>query len=242
MSQSDDMSAIQRAIAGTSPKTDQAVALKAEFIKWYDGLSFWDKSVSDSTFQEARKRRDAFFLANATTPAEVKAVKAVAQSNGDNTRPTIQVGSHGDAVKEWQRIIGAKDDGNFGPKTKKATQLWQAQHGLVADGQVGPKTWTIALGKEILKKGGTPGKTVSGGTPGGTSSTNAKPSDTGQPETKLQKAKEKVKAAEEKFKDKTAGMPLWQKMVAGGLLVFGGAALYQAYVEGVKVHKSRKAA
>ena len=241
MSQSDDMSAIQRAIAATTPKTDTAVALKAEFIKWYDGLSFWDKSVSDSTFQEARKRRDAFFMANATTPAEVKAVKAVAQpSSDDTTRPTIQLGSHGDAVKEWQRIIGEKDDGDFGKKTKKKTQLWQAQHGLVADGQVGPKTWTVALGKEILKRGGTPGKV-----PGaGSSSTSAKAPDTSaaQPETKLQKAKEKVKAAEEKFKDKTAGMPLWQKMVAGGLLIFGGAALYQAYVEGVKVHKSRKAA
>jgi peptidoglycan hydrolase-like protein with peptidoglycan-binding domain len=60
---------------------------------------------------------------------------------GAETGPTLKVGSKGDDVKRWQRIIGVTDDGNFGPKTKAATQAWQSSHGLVADGVVGPKTW-----------------------------------------------------------------------------------------------------
>ncbi len=60
---------------------------------------------------------------------------------GAETGPTLRVGSKGEDVKRWQRIVGVTDDGNFGPKTKAATQTWQKAHGLVADGVVGPKTW-----------------------------------------------------------------------------------------------------
>ncbi len=59
---------------------------------------------------------------------------------------TIQQGSTGAAVTQWQQIIGVKADGIFGPQTKAATITWQKAHGLVADGIVGPKTWTAALG------------------------------------------------------------------------------------------------
>jgi len=60
--------------------------------------------------------------------------------------PTIQQGSKGAAVSQWQTIIGVKADGIFGPNTKAATITWQKSRGLVADGIVGPKTWTAALG------------------------------------------------------------------------------------------------
>jgi|SRR5881394_835356 len=60
---------------------------------------------------------------------------------GAETGPTLRVGSRGDDVKRWQRIIGVTDDGNFGPKTKAATQAWQSAHGLTPDGVVGKMTW-----------------------------------------------------------------------------------------------------
>lgn len=57
---------------------------------------------------------------------------------------TIQVGSSGNDVIAWQKIIGVTADGKFGPQTKAATQKWQADHGLTADGIVGPQTWGAA--------------------------------------------------------------------------------------------------
>ena len=61
---------------------------------------------------------------------------------------TIRNGSQGEAVKEWQRIIGVTDDGVFGPQTEAATKKWQAEHKLVADGVVGPLSWNAA-GKKV---------------------------------------------------------------------------------------------
>lgn len=58
---------------------------------------------------------------------------------------TIREGSRGELVQKWQRIVGAKPDGAFGPKTKAATVVWQAGRGLTADGIVGPLTWGAAL-------------------------------------------------------------------------------------------------
>jgi murein L,D-transpeptidase YcbB/YkuD len=54
---------------------------------------------------------------------------------------TIRVGSQGDAVVAWQKIIGVEPDGMFGPQTAAATKVWQKQHGLEPDGVVGPLTW-----------------------------------------------------------------------------------------------------
>jgi peptidoglycan hydrolase-like protein with peptidoglycan-binding domain len=58
--------------------------------------------------------------------------------------PTIRLGSRGDAVKEWQGILGLTKDGNFGPATERATKAFQTSHRLTADGIVGPKTWMAA--------------------------------------------------------------------------------------------------
>lgn len=61
--------------------------------------------------------------------------------------PTLRVGSTGEAVKFWQKIVGVKDDGEFGPNTQRATKAWQSANGLTADGVVGPATWGIASQK-----------------------------------------------------------------------------------------------
>jgi peptidoglycan hydrolase-like protein with peptidoglycan-binding domain len=58
---------------------------------------------------------------------------------------TIRLGSTGESVKQWQRIIGVTDDGNFGPATVNATRVWQSKHNITADGIVGPITWNKAL-------------------------------------------------------------------------------------------------
>jgi peptidoglycan hydrolase-like protein with peptidoglycan-binding domain len=70
----------------------------------------------------------------------------VAQPTSGNVPTTIiKRGSKGDAVKQWQGIIGENPDGVFGSGTDKKTKDWQKRHGLKPDGVVGPQTWAIAL-------------------------------------------------------------------------------------------------
>lgn len=52
----------------------------------------------------------------------------------------------GEDVKSIQAIVGAKQDGSFGPDTEKAVKSWQSAHGLTADGSWGPKSWDKAVG------------------------------------------------------------------------------------------------
>ncbi len=59
-------------------------------------------------------------------------------------RPVLRLGSQGQAVRDWQTVIGVAVDGIFGPATEVATKSWQAAKGLDADGVVGPHTWAAA--------------------------------------------------------------------------------------------------
>lgn len=64
--------------------------------------------------------------------------------------PTIQSGSTGQTVKNWQGLMNARGysltvDGSFGPSTETATKSFQTSRKLSADGVVGPDTWTAAL-------------------------------------------------------------------------------------------------
>jgi peptidoglycan hydrolase-like protein with peptidoglycan-binding domain len=59
---------------------------------------------------------------------------------------TLQKGSQGDEVKEWQKFLNSQGyslgvDGDFGDKTYAATTEWQRKNGLGDDGIVGEKTW-----------------------------------------------------------------------------------------------------
>ena len=58
----------------------------------------------------------------------------------------LKIGSKGNAVIMVQGVIGAKPDGDFGPKTHNLVKFWQAQHKLTADGVVGPVTWKAMFG------------------------------------------------------------------------------------------------
>ena len=62
---------------------------------------------------------------------------------------TLQKGSKGNEVKEWQNFLnsqgyGLSVDGDFGDNTYKATIEWQKKNGLGADGIVGENTWSKA--------------------------------------------------------------------------------------------------
>jgi hypothetical protein len=58
--------------------------------------------------------------------------------------PTLQIGSTGEEVKQWQLIVRVEADGEFGPRTDAATRAWQQDRGLVSDGVVGPLTLAAA--------------------------------------------------------------------------------------------------
>jgi len=53
----------------------------------------------------------------------------------------VKLGSKGPAVMLVQAIVGAKADGDFGPKTEALVKAWQTANGLKADGIIGPITW-----------------------------------------------------------------------------------------------------
>jgi peptidoglycan hydrolase-like protein with peptidoglycan-binding domain len=75
------------------------------------------------------------------------------------TRPTIQVGSQGDAVQELQDLLNQRlgnqivfrlfvplrVDGDFGDRTRNAVMAYQEHYALDADGVVGDRAWTSLL-------------------------------------------------------------------------------------------------
>lgn len=55
-------------------------------------------------------------------------------------------GSKGPAVKLVQSVVGAKQDGDFGPATERRVQNWQTANGLEGNGVVDRKTWKAMFG------------------------------------------------------------------------------------------------
>jgi N-acetylmuramoyl-L-alanine amidase len=53
----------------------------------------------------------------------------------------VKLGSKGTEAMLVQAVIGAKADGDFGPKSVEALKVWQRANGLKEDGVVGPVTW-----------------------------------------------------------------------------------------------------
>ena len=61
------------------------------------------------------------------------------------TLPMIESGDMGKVVEVWQKIVGVKEDGEFGPKTKEATLVFQRANLLEVDGIAGPESWGAGL-------------------------------------------------------------------------------------------------
>lgn len=58
----------------------------------------------------------------------------------------VGLGSKGASAALVQAVIGAKADGDFGPKSVASLKAWQTANGLTADGSVGPVTWKKMFG------------------------------------------------------------------------------------------------
>lgn len=164
MSQGEDLDAIQAFFTSALPsaKTPEAIALGNSFLIWYDGLGFWDKSMSSGTLDEAKARRDAFNRANAVTPvekAQVEDVIAHGMKTSDmegTTKPKAVVvpqklpmlasGSKQTVyVKKLQDLLGMKNlaggYGTYGPLTTTNVKGQQKKSGLKQTGSVDDATW-----------------------------------------------------------------------------------------------------
>ena len=109
-------------LQGSDPKS-------AEFEAWH-----WQYCLGD------KARDGAAAPAPTAAPAPAKALKF------DYPGTPVKQGSKGDAAKLVQAVIGAKADGDFGPKSAEALKAWQSKNGLTADGVVGPTTWAKMFG------------------------------------------------------------------------------------------------
>lgn len=77
MSQSEDMEAIHRYIVNSPLNTKQAERLHDDWLGWYEGLTWWEKSMDTDTYDKARNRRNEFNRANAVTVAAKQAADEV---------------------------------------------------------------------------------------------------------------------------------------------------------------------
>lgn len=98
--QLDDMEAVNRYIAGAPLKTRAAEAAHDEWIKWYDSLSWLEKSFDGETWDRARNLKNKFNAANATSSAEKEMAERVAKSGltteeiAGGTRRTLSSGEY----------------------------------------------------------------------------------------------------------------------------------------------------
>ena len=83
-----------------------------------------------------------------TAPAAAPAAPAPAGGGMKFDYPgtPVGLGSKGAPASLVQAIIGAKADGDFGPKSVASLKAWQTANGLTADGSVGPVTWKKMFG------------------------------------------------------------------------------------------------
>lgn len=132
--------------------------LVAQWNNWYGKLGFFAKTLSADAFHTALRLQNTFAYSmgeeyNSYGAGMVSGFGAdqlqyslttTGMTRNYNNTTILGRGSTGPYVKSWQAIIGAKQDGDFGPATESATKKWQSAHGLTADGVVGPETWAMA--------------------------------------------------------------------------------------------------
>lgn len=101
--------------------------------------------VVNTTGMTAEQAHAAVWTKQANAPAIPTTLAGPSSSAAAQKHSTIKAGSkEKQDIKDWQKIIGIKDDGIFGAQTTALTKTWQKNHGLKDDGIVGPATWTKA--------------------------------------------------------------------------------------------------
>lgn len=182
MSQAEDIDAINVYLTNvraklTSANRAAATPLLDTWKSWYTNLSWYAKGFDGDSYDEARRRRDAINAAigapdlkaqgwdvmttekmSDTDTVYTNMPETVTHTDGAKVPATIQTGSKGALVVQWQNILikaGAKikADGDFGAITKAATIAWQKAYQLTANGIVGPDTWSKALNTTTADKG-----------------------------------------------------------------------------------------
>lgn len=94
--------------------------------------------IGQRKLQRAINLEEAVLLCQQTSPRALEGYFASAQPG----RPTLRIGSRGQAVKELQRRLGSLlVDGRFGPLTHERVEWFQTGAGLQVDGVCGPLTW-----------------------------------------------------------------------------------------------------
>lgn len=129
------------------PSTCKLVDREMDGTQWTDSASGAAHSLIDASLLQ-----EDFFDEAGTSQTETWEDTLMA------TIPEVESGSTGQAVKNWQGLLVAhgyslgdtgqfKDgvDGDFGAKTKSATEEFQTAAKISVDGVVGPETWTAAL-------------------------------------------------------------------------------------------------
>lgn len=92
---------------------------------------------------ERNKAQRAAQQAVADAGANAGGQQAARPVTGGSYTDTMRRGSRGDGVRALQRklgMLGAEQDGIYGPKTERAVRTFQQSQGLQVDGVVGPET------------------------------------------------------------------------------------------------------
>lgn len=68
----DEFSKLNQRVQQMQPTTTKSRKLKDDWLQWYNGLTFWEKTFSDDKFNEARNRWLDLVAADARDPEAVK--------------------------------------------------------------------------------------------------------------------------------------------------------------------------
>ncbi|MCM3444395.1 N-acetylmuramoyl-L-alanine amidase [Metabacillus halosaccharovorans] len=116
-------------------KTDVEI-YKAKFNEICEAIA---ESLSDKQVSNKAKTVQA-------PKTEVKSEVVNKPSKGGNT--VVKEGDRGLIVKTIQTLVGASNDGIYGPKTEAKVKAFQKSKGLSVDGIVGKNTWKALTGDE----------------------------------------------------------------------------------------------
>jgi peptidoglycan hydrolase-like protein with peptidoglycan-binding domain len=148
----EDVKEVQR-VVGATPDGDFGPKTEAAVKEWQEKHGL----VADGVWGNMSDIHAKNCTCGQPAPAPVQeSAPAPAPEPAPATGPAIAYpgtpvrrGSKGAAVSAVQTKVGAKPDGDFGPKTDSAVKAWQRANAACcgpADGVVGPKTWNCMFG------------------------------------------------------------------------------------------------